>query len=119
MSTETSNSGEHYHFVLYIDSTKPKCFSVADRVQTICRDRLSGSYTLDIIDLQHSPALFERDRVIAVPSLDIRTPEGLAQRFVGDMTQSEMFIIAISLMQEARKMSEQAQAMRHNIKPPG
>jgi circadian clock protein KaiB len=117
MPTDKSSSVEKYHFVLYVDSSRSKSLLVAKKLQRICHSRLGDSYTLDIIDLQDDPDQFEQFRIIAVPALDIKTPEGQTHRFVGDMTQSEIFIFAISLMQEAHKMSKGAQEMRNNIKP--
>jgi circadian clock protein KaiB len=117
MPSEASVSTEKYHFVLYVDSTGSKSLYVANKLQQICLEYLGDSYTLEIVDLHDDPNLIEQLRIIAVPTLDIRTPEGKSHRFVGDMTQSEIFIIAISFMQEARKMNKHARNMRNNIKP--
>jgi hypothetical protein len=115
MPPDISNSVENYHFVLYVDSTRSKSLNVGNKLQQICRDRLGETYTLDTVDLHHNPNLLEQHRIIAVPTLDIITPEGQTHRFVGDLTQSEIFISAISFMQEARKMSQLAQDMLNDI----
>jgi hypothetical protein len=117
MSSNTNDLVDKYHFVLYIDSTKPKSFYVADKLHKICRKHIIDSYTLEVVDLQDNPALFEQHRIIAAPTLDIETPQHQRHRFVGDLSQSEIFIIAIGFMQEARKMAKQASEMRNNIKP--
>ncbi|MGD9171253.1 MAG: circadian clock KaiB family protein [Candidatus Thiodiazotropha sp.] len=117
MSSTTNDSTDKYHFVLYIDSAKPRSFNVADKLRKICVKHLIDTYTLEIVDLQDNPALFEKHRIIAAPTLDIETPQHQRHRFVGDLSQSEIFIIAIGLMQEARKMGKQASEMRKKIKP--
>jgi hypothetical protein len=115
MPPDISSSVEKYRFVLYVDSTRSKSLIVGNKLQQICRDRLGETYTLDIIDLHEKPDLLEQHRIIAVPTLDIITPEGRSHRFVGDLTQSEIFISAISFMREARKMSQLAQDMLNDI----
>jgi hypothetical protein len=115
MPPDTSSSVEKYHFVLYVDSTRSKSLNVANKMRQICHDRLGDAYTLDTIDLHEQPKLFEQFRIIALPTLDVKTPKGQSHRFVGDMTQSEIFIIAISQMQEARKMAKQVRDMRNSM----
>jgi hypothetical protein len=115
--TKTTSSVEKYYFLLYIDSSMPKSNATADRLRKICRDHLIDAYSLELIDLQDNPALFEQHKIIAVPTLDIETPERHRHRFVGDLSQSEIFIIAIGFAQEALKMSKQASEIRKKIKP--
>ncbi|MES9941891.1 MAG: circadian clock KaiB family protein [Candidatus Thiodiazotropha sp. 6PLUC2] len=118
MSSKKSNSSvEKYHFLLYIDSSKPKSNSTADRLAKICCDNLIEAYTLELVDLQDNPVQFEQQNIIAVPTLVIETPEHSRHRFVGDLSQSEIFIIAIGFAQEASKMSKQASDMRNKIEP--
>jgi hypothetical protein len=117
MSSKTTSVVENYCFKLYIDSTKRKSLCVTENLRKICYEHLIDDYTIEIINLQDDPILFEQNRIIAVPTLDIETPEQQRHRFVGDLSQSDIFIIAIGFIQEARAMSKQAFRMRNKIKP--
>ncbi|MES9970191.1 MAG: circadian clock KaiB family protein [Candidatus Thiodiazotropha sp.] len=118
MSPENTANVEKYHFRLYIDSAKPNSHDVADRLHKICRLHLFNNYTLELIDLQESPGLFDQRRIIAVPTLDIETPELHHHRFVGNLSQSEIFITAAGMTQEATKMAKQAAEIRNRINKP-
>ncbi|MET0068767.1 MAG: circadian clock KaiB family protein [Candidatus Thiodiazotropha sp.] len=118
MSSENNPVVKKYNFLLYIDSAKPKSQHAADRLRALCRLHLLENYTLEVVDLQDNPALFEYRRIIAVPTLDIETPASQRHRFVGDLSNSEIFITAAGMMQEATKMAKQAVDIRDKIKPP-
>jgi hypothetical protein len=66
---------------------------------------------LEVVDLRDNHALFEEKRIIAVPTLEVITPDSGQHRFVGDLSQSEIFIIAVGMGQEADRMGRQAKAM--------
>lgn len=116
MKSEKNSSVGYYHFVLYIDSAKPKSFHVADRLRHLCRQHLIDTYTLDIVDLHENPLSFEQQRVVAVPTLDVTTPQARQHRFVGDLSQSEMFIMAVGMVRKAGRMGEAAGRMRQAVK---
>ncbi|MEW8505903.1 MAG: circadian clock KaiB family protein [Candidatus Thiodiazotropha sp.] len=118
MSSKNNADTDKYNFLLYIDSAKPKSQHVADRLRKLCHLHLLENFTLEVVDLQDNPALFEYRRVIAVPTLDIETPESQRHRFVGDLSNSEIFITAAGMMQEATRMAKQAVDIRNKIKPP-
>ena len=125
MSAEKHSGKGKYHFSLYIDSETPRCAYVADRLQQLCQQYLPDSYTVEVIDLREDPSVIEREHIIAVPTLLVTTPKEQTHRFVGDLSQSEMFIEALGMAQEAHKMGEeagrmgeQAVKMRNEIKLP-
>jgi circadian clock protein KaiB len=116
MQSKGDSIDRPYRFVLYIDSAKPKSLCAIDRLRELCRNHLNSSYTLGIVDLKDNPELIEERKIIAAPTLDIITPESKKHRFIGDLSQSEEFIIAIGMLQKAIEMSKQATCMRENIK---
>jgi len=123
---ENKNSGDgNYHLALYIDSESPKCFHVAGRLRQICKQYLSDSYVIEVFDLRDDNSLSEQLRILAVPTLDVTTLESKTHRFVGDLSDSEMFIMAVGMAyqadkmgQEAGKMGKAATEMRNKIKHP-
>ncbi len=125
MPSRKQGSKEEYHFTLYIDSEMPKCFHVADKLQQLCRQYLPDFHSVEVIDLREDLSLFERLRIIAVPTLIVSTPQSKTHRFVGDLSQTEVFIVALGMAQEANKMGQEAGKMgrtalemRERLKPP-
>jgi hypothetical protein len=108
MSSEKLGNEGQYHFVLYIDSEKPKSVYVAERLRTLCQHCLNDPYILEVFDLHKNQYLFEEQRIIAAPTLDVTTPRFRKHRFVGDLSQSEMFIISLGMRQTAEKMGQEA-----------
>jgi hypothetical protein len=125
MSTDKHGDEGEYRFVLYIDSEKPRCSYVADKLNQLCKQYLSGSYMVDVIDLRDDLSVVESQRIVAAPTLDVTTPQSKTHRFVGDLSQSEIFIVALGMAQEADrmgqvagKMGQDAADMRNRIKSP-
>jgi hypothetical protein len=125
MSTDKHGGEGEYRFVLYVDSEKPRCSHVADKLRQLCQQYLTGSYSMDVIDLREDLSIVENQRILAAPTLDVTTPQSKIHRFVGDLSQSEMFIVALGMAQEADKMGQvagkmgqDAADMRNRIKSP-
>jgi circadian clock protein KaiB len=109
-----NSSVPKYHFTVYIDSQKPKSAYAVERLRRVCAHYLIDSYTLDVVDLQKNPLLFEEKRVYAVPTLDVTTSRKKKHRFVGDLSHTQMFIMAIGMRQAAIKMGRESIAMKEN-----
>jgi hypothetical protein len=109
------NTDDKYHLVLYIDTAKPKFSVISERLRGICKKYLSNPYELEVIDLRANPRLFELRRIIAVPTLDVTTPQSQQHRFVGDLSVSESFIMAIGMFHDAEEMKRNAAQMEKNI----
>jgi hypothetical protein len=116
MPLKPSSSEHQYHFVVYIDSTKPKSLVAAERLKQLCLQQLIRSYTLEIVDLRDNQKLLEEKKIIAAPTLDIETPTLEKHRFIGDLSYSEEFIIAVGFMQKAEEMGKEATNMRNRLK---
>ncbi|MCG7932880.1 MAG: circadian clock protein KaiB [Candidatus Thiodiazotropha lotti] len=110
-----SSIDEKYHLVLYVDSVKPKSSGFIERLHQLCEKYLNNPYTLEVIDLRENPALTEQRRIVAVPTLDVITSESRQQRFVGDLSISEPFIIALGMYHDAEKMKRNAGEMGQQI----
>jgi circadian clock protein KaiB len=123
MSSNTPHSSAQHHFTLYIDSEKPKSLHVADRLQDLCKLHLIEDFTLDVIDLRQNPALMEEKNIIAIPTLDVTVLGTRKHRFVGDLSQSTMFImtlgmgqVAVQMGKEANRIRKEAEDMRNKLK---
>lgn len=126
MITEKKQHDAQYRFTLFVDSENPNSHSVVERLRLLCRDYQIEAYTLEIVDLRVDQERFEQKRVIAIPTLDITTPQLCMHRFIGDLSRSDTLIRAIGMGQnadkigrEAVKMREDIAKMRDHIKKPG
>jgi circadian clock protein KaiB len=114
MAGKDKNSEGKYIFVLYIDLTAPDANKVIDRLRQLCHDHLIGSYSLDVVDVCKNPEVLEQRRIIALPALDVFTSHGKKHRFIGDLSLSKSFIIAVGMRQSADKMGKEALKMGEN-----
>jgi circadian clock protein KaiB len=110
-----SSIDKKYHLVLYVDSVKPKNLGVIERLHRLCEKHLKNLYTLEVIDLRENPALTEQRRIVAVPTLDVITSESRQQRFVGDLSISESFIITLGMYHHAEEMKRKTSEMGQQI----
>ncbi|MCG7910932.1 MAG: circadian clock protein KaiB [Candidatus Thiodiazotropha taylori] len=110
-----SSFDDHYHLVLYIDSAKPRSYDISERLRQLCKRHLPTPFTLEVIDLRKEPALLEQRRIIAVPTLDVTTPQAQQHRFVGDLSVSKSFIVATGMFLTAENMQQNATKMKQNI----
>ncbi len=103
---------EKYHFTVYINSQNPNSAYVIERLRGLCSRYLMDSYTINVLDLHKDQPLFEENRVYAVPAIEVTTPQSQKHRFVGDLSNSDTFIMAIGMKHEAIRMGAESAAMK-------
>jgi hypothetical protein len=111
----SADNAPAYRFILALDSESPTCFRMEEKLRQLCQRYLRDAFSLEVIDLQAEPSAFERLRIIAVPTLEVISPRIQKRRFVGDLSQSEVFIMALGMGQEAAKMQQLAAKMRASL----
>lgn len=93
--TEQSES-ESVHLVLYIAGRTPRSIRAEQGLRTICTEKLSGDYRLDVIDVIEDPEAAERQKIFATPLLVRERPQP-TQRLIGDKLGSESVIYDLDL----------------------
>lgn len=84
---DTSERAEKKHlFRLYVTGTTPKSTQAITCVKQILETRLSGMYTLEVIDIYQQPLLATRADVTVVPALVREHPLPL-RRIVGHLCE--------------------------------
>src|SRR5437870_82761 len=80
-----NGSGERAQYILhlYISGVSPRSKRALSNVKEICEEHLKGRYDLEVVDIFQSPAQFERDKIVAAPTLVKRSPLPV-RRFIGD-----------------------------------
>ena len=85
-----------YVLQLYVTGMTSKSTQAMINVQKLCEKHLAGRYELKVIDIYQQPKLAKREQIIAVPTLIKKLPLPL-RRLIGDMSNTERFLVGIDL----------------------
>jgi len=85
-----------YVLRLYVTGLTPKSTQAIANVHKICEKHLAGSYELKVIDIYQQPKLAKGEQIIATPTLIKKLPLPL-RRLIGDMSDTERFLVGIDL----------------------
>ena len=85
-----------YVLRLYVAGMTPKSTRAIANVKRICNEHLAGRYELEVIDIYQQPKLAKGEQIIAAPTLIKKLPLPL-RRLIGDMSNTEMFLVGIDL----------------------
>jgi circadian clock protein KaiB len=85
-----------YVLRLYVAGMTPKSTRAIANVKRICNEHLAGRYELEVIDIYQQPKLAKGEQIIAAPTLIKKLPLPL-RRLIGDMSDTERFLVGIDL----------------------
>jgi circadian clock protein KaiB len=85
-----------YVLRLYVTGMTPKSTQAIANVEKLCKEHLAGRYELKVIDIYQQPKLVQGEQIIATPTLIKKLPLPL-RRLIGDMSDSERFLVGIDL----------------------
>ena len=85
-----------YILRLYVTGMTPKSTRAIANVQKLCEEYLDGRYELKVIDIYQQPKLAKGEQIIATPTLIKKLPLPL-RRLIGDMSDTERFLVGIDL----------------------
>jgi circadian clock protein KaiB len=85
---------------LYVAGQTPRSVKAFSNLKQMCEDRLTGRYTIEVIDLVKQPHLAQGDQIIAIPTLVRKLPEPI-KRVVGDLSDIERVLVGIDLQVSA------------------
>jgi len=85
-----------YVLRLYVTGMTPKSTLAIGNVRKLCEEYLSGRYELEVIDIYQQPKLAKGEQIIATPTLIKKLPLPL-RRLIGDMSDTERFLVGIDL----------------------
>jgi len=67
-------AGEAWALRLYIAGRTARAMAAFANLERICKERLEGEYSIEVIDLLKNPQLAKGDQILAVPTLVRRLP---------------------------------------------
>lgn len=85
-----------YVLRLYVTGMTPKSTRAITNVRELCKKHLAGRYELKVIDIYQQPKLAKGEQIIAAPTLIKKLPLPL-RRLIGDMSDTERFLVGIDL----------------------
>jgi circadian clock protein KaiB len=85
-----------YVLRLYVTGMTPKSTQAIANVRKLCEKHLVGRYELEVIDIYQQPNLAKGEQIIATPTLIKKLPLPL-RKFIGDMSDTERFLVGIDL----------------------
>lgn len=90
-----------YDLRLYVCGSTLKSQLAVENTKLVCDQYLQGRYALKVIDICHQANLARAEQIVAVPTLIKRLPVPL-QRFVGDMSNISLLLLALGLRMQER-----------------
>jgi circadian clock protein KaiB len=84
-------------FRLYITPGAADSRRAVRNLDMLCHEELEGQYEIEIIDVAVQPALAERDRILATPTLVRSAPEPV-KRIIGDLSDRDKLRAGLDLM---------------------
>jgi circadian clock protein KaiB len=91
-----SGKPEGYLLRLYVTGMTPRSTEAIAAIKTVCEERLSGRYDLEVIDLYQQAQLAKDAEIIAAPTLVKESP-GPIRRLVGDLSDKQRVLLGLGL----------------------
>ncbi len=88
-----------YLLRLFVTGASARTATAIANLRQICDEELSGSYDLEIIDVQEHPAIAEDERILATPTLIKSLPLPL-RRVIGDLSDKDKVLLGLELRPE-------------------
>ena len=92
----TMSKEEKYILRLYVTGLTPRSTKAIANVKEICEKYLKDRYELEVVDIYQQPKLAQGEQIIAAPTLIKKLPLPL-RRLIGDMSDTEKFLVGIDL----------------------
>ena len=87
---------DRYVLRLYISGLSLRSREALTAIDTVCRTRLEGRYSLEVIDVYEHPQLARDEQITALPML-VRTLPPPVRRLVGNLSHTERVLMRLDL----------------------
>lgn len=89
-------SSEKWLLKLYTAGQSPRSLAALDNLKRLCEEHLSGSYSIEVVDLLKNPRLAKDDQIVAIPTLVRQLPPPL-RKIIGDLSDTERALVGLQL----------------------
>ncbi len=90
---------ERWELRLYVAGKTPRSLAALANLRKICKDHLSDSYSLEVLDLLEDPRLAKGDMILAVPTLVRKLPEPV-KKIIGDLSNTERVLVGLNILKK-------------------
>ena len=94
--TVPGSNHPRWSLTLYVSGASPRSAQALETVRRLCDEELQGQVELQVVDVADEPALADRDRIVAVPTLVQRWPAP-ARQLVGDLADVDRLRAGLDL----------------------
>ena len=81
---------------LYITGRTSQSQRAIDNLRTLCERDLQGAYEVDVIDVLEHPAMAEKEKILATPTLVKRLPEPV-RKIIGDLSDRDKVLVGLDI----------------------
>ncbi len=81
---------------LFVTGRTPQSQRAINNLRDICETEIQGAYEVEVIDVLEHPALAERDKILATPTLVKRLPEPI-RKIIGDLSDREKVLLGLNV----------------------
>lgn len=85
-----------YKLRLYITGRTSQSQRAIDNLRALCDRELQGAYEVEVIDVLEHPALAEKEKILATPTLVKRLPEPV-RKIIGDLSDREKVLLGLDV----------------------
>jgi circadian clock protein KaiB len=81
---------------LYVAGDSPRSVAALKNLRKLCDERLTGRFTIEVIDLTKRPDLAKTDQILAVPTLVRKLPEPM-KRIIGSLSDADRALVLLEV----------------------
>lgn len=81
---------------LFVTGRTPQSQRAIDNLRAICETDIQEGYEVEVIDVLEHPALAEKDKILATPTLVKRLPEPI-RKIIGDLSDREKVLLGLNI----------------------
>lgn len=81
---------------LYITGRTSQSQRAIDNLRSLCESELEGAYEVEVIDVLEHPAMAEREKILATPTLVKRLPEPV-RKIIGDLSDRDKVLLGLDV----------------------
>lgn len=81
---------------LYITGRTAQSQRAIENLRVLCDNELEGAYEVEVIDVLEHPALAEKEKILATPTLVKRLPEPV-RKIIGDLSDRDKVLLGLDV----------------------
>lgn len=92
-----------YKLRLFVTGRTAQSQRAINNLRDICEKEIQGAYEVEVIDVLEHPAMAERDKILATPTLVKRLPEPI-RKIIGDLSDREKVLLGLNVQMMNREL---------------